>query len=58
MGPILLNVFFADIDSGIEFTLSSIANDTYLTEMVHMMKGRDVIQRDLGKTERRAHTNK
>lgn len=57
MGPVQLNIFFADMDSGIEFTLSRCANNTYLTRIVHM-KERDVIQRDLDKTERWAHTNK
>lgn len=34
MGPVLFNVFFGDNDSGIEFTLSSFANDIYLSGMV------------------------
>lgn len=58
MGPVVLNIFFADLDSGIEFTLSSFNSDTYLTGIVRMMKGRDVIQRDLDKTERWTRPNK
>ncbi|PKU43372.1 rna-directed dna polymerase from mobile element jockey-like [Limosa lapponica baueri] len=44
LGPVLLNTFVGDMDSGIECTLSKFANDTKLCR-------RNAIQRDLDRLE-------
>ena len=58
LGPMLFNVFFSDMDSGIECTLSMFAKDTKLCGAVNMLEGRDAIQRDLDKFERCANLMK
>jgi len=45
------------MDSRIEFTLRKIVSDTKLCGMVNTLKGRDAIQRDLGRFERWACAN-
>ncbi|GAB0178845.1 triadin [Grus japonensis] len=57
LGPALFNTSVGNMDSGIECTLSTFANDTKLCGVVDTLEGRDAIQRDLDRLERWACAN-
>ncbi|GAB0176307.1 mitochondrial enolase superfamily member 1 [Grus japonensis] len=57
LGHVLFNFFVRDMGSGIEYTLSKLADDTKLCGVAGMLEGGDATQRDLDRLERWAHVN-
>jgi len=57
LGPELSKIFVSDMDSGIECTVSKLADDAKLCGVVDKLEGRDAIQRDLDRLERQACVN-
>ncbi|GAB0183431.1 mitochondrial enolase superfamily member 1 [Grus japonensis] len=57
LGPALFNIFVGDMDNGIECTLSKFVNDTKLCGVTDALDGRDAIQRDIYRLEKRTHVN-
>jgi len=57
LGLALFNIYVGNKDSGIECTLSKFTDDTKLSGAVDTLEGRDAIERDLDRLERRARVN-
>ncbi|GAB0179151.1 hypothetical protein GRJ2_000380400 [Grus japonensis] len=49
--PQMFNIFVSDMNSGIECTLSKIANDTKLSGVVDTLEERDAVHKDLDRLE-------
>ena len=57
LGPVLLNIFINDIDSGIMCALSRFADNTKFNVAADLIEGRDPIQTTLERLEQWAHGN-
>lgn len=47
LGPVLLNIFINDVNKGIEWFLSQLAEDTKLGVSIKLLDGKKSLQRDL-----------
>ncbi|GAB0177098.1 triadin [Grus japonensis] len=57
-GSVLFDIFVGDMGSGVECTLSKLADDTELCGAVDTVERRDAIQRDLDRLERWARVSR
>jgi len=57
LGLVLFNITISNTDDGIEHTLIKFAGDNKLSGTADTEKGRDALQRDLGKLEKWAFVN-
>ena len=52
LGPVVFSIFISDINSGVDCTVSKLANETKMSGAGDVPEGWDVIQGDLDKLER------
>jgi len=52
LGPVLLNIFVNDLDSGAECTLGRFSDDAELGGMADRAEGRAAIQKDFNRLEK------
>ena len=57
LGPVLFNIFVGSMDGEIECTLSKFVDDTKMSGAIDTLEGRDAIQRELNRLQRRVHAN-
>lgn len=58
LGPLFFNMFIKNLETGIEWTLSRLADNTKMSVTVDTTVGRDIFCRGLDKTEKRVYVNK